>query len=97
MSRHITINDIVHQQVNRYPITVADRLSRWEHAEELHRLNRPEETSPLPPCLEIIIQGCGEAGIALRRPPAATLLRRRCSGRFRLGPADRGEAPGPGA
>ncbi len=64
MPRPITINDIVHQQVNGYPITVADRLSRWERAEELHRLNRPEAPSPLPPCLEVIIQGCGEAGIA---------------------------------
>ena len=60
MPRPITLEDIQDQE--NHPISVADRIRRWELANQLHQFHRPQAPGPLPPCLEIITHRPGEAG-----------------------------------
>ena len=51
--------------------TAAQRRQRWEIADERHSRNRSTAPATLPPCLEVIFQKPGDAGILLA---AARLL-----------------------
>ena len=65
MPRPINLGDFEYQDVAGYPLSVDDRLQRWERTEELHWLNRSKSPTEFPGVLELIGQRPGEAGIVI--------------------------------
>ena len=65
MPRNITEWDVSLQQVEGYPLTVADRLERHERVLEAHLLRRHTSPATLPGTLELILQPPGAHGLAL--------------------------------
>ena len=65
MPRPINLRDFERQQIEGYPLSVEDRLQRWDRTEDLHRLNRPKASSGFPGVLELIGVRPGEAGIVI--------------------------------
>ena len=82
MPRPINLGDFEYQDVAGYPLSVDDRLQRWERTEDLHRLNRSKSPTEFPGVLELIGQRPGEAGHCDRCRPSAAPVRSRHTGAF---------------
>ena len=65
MPQSIDAYDSEFRDLPENSITAAQRRWRWELAEERHRGNRSSAPASLPPCLEVILQKPGDAGILL--------------------------------
>ena len=65
MPRPINLGDFEYQDVAGYPLSVDDRLQRWERTEDLHWLNRSKSPTEFPGVLELIGQRPGEAGLVI--------------------------------
>ena len=65
MPQHIDACDSEFRDLPEHSITAAHRRRRWDLAEKMHRRNRTDDSDSLPPCLEVICQRPGEAGILL--------------------------------
>ena len=56
MPRHLSEPDVFHQELEGYPITVAQRMEQWQDTEMLHQLNRRDPLVEPPGHLEHIRQ-----------------------------------------
>ena len=65
MPRPISLVDIEYQDIEGYPVSVAERMKQWDLTEDLHWDNRSPVPAALPGVLELI--GCrpGEAGLVI--------------------------------
>ena len=72
MPQKIDANDSDFPDLPEVSATSIQRRQRWALAEERHRLNRGSAAATMPPCLDVIIQRPGDAGVLLA---AVRLLR----------------------